>query len=156
MATFGVLVVLETVGVHLILLRYSLFLALAVSLLSLSVLVWLIADYLALGKLDSVVTDESLLLRVGRRARATIPRRLLTRAIAPTWRDLPDGPDRSYLNVTKPAEPNVLLTFSQPVVVNLPGGLRRSIRTLAVFVDAPEAFLAAIRGGVNVAGGESV
>jgi hypothetical protein len=40
MATLAVLVVLETVGLHLLLLRYSLLLALAVSLLSLSALIW--------------------------------------------------------------------------------------------------------------------
>jgi hypothetical protein len=113
----------------------------------------MIADYLALGRLTTLITDESIRLRVGRRARATIPRKLLTTAITPSWRDLPDAPDRSYLNVTKPAEPNVLLTFSEPVVVNLPGGLRRSVRMLAIFFDRPEAFLAAIGGGENVSVG---
>lgn len=145
MATLATLVVLETAGVHLLLLRYSLLLALAVSLISLSALIWLIADYLALGRLTSLITDESLVLRVGRRATATIPRKLLATAISPSWRDLPDAPNRSYLNVTKPAEPNLLLTFSEPVVVKLPGGLRRSIRMLAVHVDTPEAFLAALQ-----------
>jgi hypothetical protein len=43
-----------------------------------------------------------------------------------------------------------LLTFSEPVVVNLPGGLRRPIRMLAIFVDTPEDFLAAIRSGKSV------
>jgi hypothetical protein len=151
MATFAVLVILETVVAHLLLSRYSLLLALAVSLLSLSALVWLVADYLALSRLSTIITDESLILRVGRRARAMIPRKLLTTAISPSWRDLPDSPNRSYLNVTKPAEPNVLLTFSEPVIINLPGGLRRSIHMLAVFVDAPEDFLAAIRSDKNVA-----
>lgn len=151
--TLAGLVILETVGLHLILSRYSLPLALALSLLSLSALVWLISDYVALGKLKTTITDESLMLRAGRRARATIPRKLLTTAISPSWRDLPDTPNRSYLNVTKPAEPNVLLTFSEPVVVTLPGGLRRSISMLALFVDTPEAFLAAIQG---VEGGADV
>jgi hypothetical protein len=151
--TFAILVMLETVGLHLILLRYSLLLALAVSLLSLSALIWLIADYLALGKLTTIITDEGIILRVGKRARATIPRKLLMTALSPSWRDLPDTPNRSYLNVTKPAEPNILLTFSEPVIVNLPGGLRRSIRMLAVFVDTPEVFLEAIRNGKSVAGG---
>ncbi len=151
MATFAVLVIIETVVLHLLLYRYSLLLALVVSLLSLSALAWLVADYLALSRLNTIITDECLILRVGRRARATVPRKLLMIAISPSWRDLPDLPDRFYLNVTKPVEPNVLLTFSEPVIINLPGGLRRSIRILAVFVDAPEAFLAALRSGKNVA-----
>src|ERR1043165_6649664 len=145
--TLAMLVILETGGVHLLLLRYSLLLALAVSLLSLTALVWLIADYLALGRLATIITDESLILRVGRRAKATIPLKLLATAITPSWRDLPDAPDGSYLNVTKPAEPNVLLSFTEPVVINLPGGLRRSIRMLALFVDTPGAFLSALRNG---------
>jgi hypothetical protein len=151
MVTFAVLIILETVAAHLLLLRYSLLLALAVSLLSLSALAWLVADYLALSRLNTIITDESLILRVGRRARATIPRKLLTTAISPSWSDLPDAPSRTYLNVTKPAEPNVLLSFSEPVIIKLPGGLRRSIRMLAVFVDTPEAFLAAIQSGKNLA-----
>jgi len=151
--TLAVLVTLETVVVHLLLSRYSLLLAFAVSLLSFSAVIWLIADYLALGSLDSIVTDENLILRIGRRATATIPRNLLATAISPSWRDLPDAPNRSYLNLTKPAEPNVLLTFSEPVVITLPAGLRRSVRTLALFVDTPEAFLTAIRSGQSVAGG---
>jgi len=151
MVTFAILIILETVVVHLLLYRYSLLFALAISLLSLSALVWLVADYLALSRLNTIITDESLILRVGRRARATIPRKLLTTAISPSWRDLPDAPNRSYLNVTKPAEPNVLLAFSEPVIINLPGGLRRTICMLAIFVDTPEGFLAAIQSGKNVA-----
>jgi len=149
-ATLAILVVLETVGVHLVLFRYSLLLAIAVSLLSLSALIWLMADYMALGRLTTLVTDEAIVLRVGRRAKAALPRKLLASAISPSWSDLPDAPNRSYLNITKPAGPNVLLTFSEPVVVNLPGGLRRSIRMLAVFVDTPEDFLAAIQSGKSL------
>jgi len=146
-ATLGVLVILETVALHLLLSRYSSLLALAVSLSSVSVLIWFIADYVALGGATTVVNDESIVLRVGRRARATIPRKLLQAAISPSWRDLPDAPDRFYLNLTKPAEPNVLLTFKEPVVVTLPGGLRRSVRKLAIHVDEPEPFLTAIGVG---------
>lgn len=151
--TFTILVIVETLVLHLLLLRYSLLLALAVSLLSLSALVWLIGDYVALGSRTSTITDESLMLRVGWRATAQIPLKLLVSAISPSWRDLPNGPNRSYLNVSRPAEPNVLLTFSDPVMIHLPGGLRRSIRMLAVFVDTPEDFLAAIWNGKSVAGG---
>jgi hypothetical protein len=153
--TLAVLVILETAGLHLLLFPYSVLLALAVSLLSLLALIWLIADYIALGRLTTIITDESIVLRVGRRARATIPLKLLKTAISPSWRDLPDAPNRSYLNVTKPAEPNVLLTFSEPVIVNLPGGLRRSISILAVLVDTPESFLAAIQNGKRNAGGRA-
>jgi len=43
------------------------------------------------------------------------------------------------------AEPNALLTFSEPVAITLPGGLRRAVRMLALFVDTPDAFSAAIQ-----------
>ena len=148
--TFTILIIIETVVVHLILLRYNLLLSLAVSLLSLSALVWLVADYSALGRLKTIITDENIILRVGCRATARIPRKVLVAAISPSWHDLPDVPNRSYLNVTKPAEPNVLLTFREPIIINLPGGLRRPIRILAVMVDTPGVFLEAIQRGQHV------
>ena len=144
--TLSVLVILETVGIHLLLLRYSLILAIVVSLLSVSSLIWLVADFIALGRVTTVLTDEDFILRVGRRASATIPRKLVADAVAPSWKDVPDGPDKFYLNATKPAEPNVLLRFNEPVLVKLPGGLRRRIKRLALFVDNPERFLTAVQG----------
>ena len=142
---FAIIIFLETVGAHLILLRFSLILAIIISLLSLSALVWLIADYLALGRLNTLITDESVVLHIGRRATATIPRNLLLAAISPSWRDLPDAPNRAYLNATKPVDPNILLTFSEPVIGNLPGGVRRPVRMLALCVDTPDEFLAVIQ-----------
>ena len=59
----------------------------------------------------------------------------------PTWKDVPDEPDRLYLNITKPAEPNILLTFHEPVAINLPGGLRKQVTRLALFVDEPDQFM---------------
>jgi len=49
-----------------------------------------------------------------------------------------------YLNLMKPATPNVLLTFTLPVTVRLRGGLQRSARRLGLCLDEPDAFIRAV------------
>jgi hypothetical protein len=143
-ATLGFLVVVESVGVHVLLFRRSPILAIALSLLGVAGLVWLIRDQRALGAVPTTISAGGVHLRVGLRAEARIPRAAIASAVAPAWSDLPAAPEPGYLHPTKPAEPNVLLTFTEPVTVRLVGGLRRPVRRLALFVDEPAAFLGAL------------
>ena len=142
--TLAFLVAVESAGVHALLFRRLPWVAVTSSALGILALAWLVADHRALGSLASTVGEEAIELRVGRRLRATIPRALVVSAIAPTWRDLPAAPEPGYVNATKPAEPNVLLTLREPVVAVLPGGLKKPVRRIALSVDAPEAFLVAV------------
>jgi hypothetical protein len=50
------------------------------------------------------------------------------------------------VDLTKPAAPNVLLTLDPPLIVRLPPGRRRAVRRLALHLDTPEAFVAAVGG----------
>mgnify|MGYP000633211140 CR=1 FL=1 len=48
------------------------------------------------------------------------------------------------------AAPNVLLSFAAPVVVTGPYGINRTVRCMALHLDQPQAFLAALAGGLDV------
>lgn len=147
---FGTLLgvgLVEVAGFHLLLFRHHPVLSLILALLGLCGLIWIVADYRALGTEVTSVTAGRLLLRVGRRARADIPLGEVAAAISPSWRDLPSPPPPGSLNPTKPATPNVLLTFREPVAVRLLGSFARPVRRLALHVDRPEEFLAAVRTG---------
>ncbi|MGE5245153.1 MAG: hypothetical protein ACM3SQ_13065 [Betaproteobacteria bacterium] len=136
------LVVLETAVVHLLLMRVRV-LALAVSAASLAAVVWLMADYVAMGGPAAHLDGEWVHLRVGRRARATIARAAVAGALAPGWQDLGLSAPK-YLNPTKPASPNVFLVFADPQAVELFGAIRRPVRRIALHLDDPAGFLAAL------------
>ena len=146
-ATVGLLcflIIAETSVLHALLFRHYAILATLFSVASLWALVWLLLDYRALGVMQTSVVDRTINLRIGRRASATFPLQLLARAISPSWQELEAARELGALNLTKPAEPNVLLIFSEPVPVQLPAGLRRNSRALILAFDEPEAFLASI------------
>jgi hypothetical protein len=104
---------------------------------------WLGLEYRAWGIGRFRVDASRVELRVGSRAHAVVSRAALTVVPAPAWRDVPAAGTPGYLNLTAPAEPNVLLRVSAPVQARLLGGvLRRSVTTLGVHVDDPLGFAA--------------
>lgn len=137
------LIVVETAVLHLLLVRFVPPLAYALSAASLGLLLWLIADYRAMGRGGVAVDETELRLHVGRRLRATIPRDAVTRAISPTWQDIGAASPR-YLDPTKPSAPNVLVIFDDPQTVTLLNVVRRPITRLALHLDDPAAFLSAL------------
>lgn len=145
-ALFIFLVAAESSGVHLLLFRRAPIVAVVLSALGLLAAVWLLLDHHTLGKATTRVTSEHLELRVGRRASAVIPLASVAAATQPSWQDLPAFPQPGFLNPTKPAPPNVLLTFTAPVPITLFGSMRRPVDMLALAVDRPDEFLAAIAG----------
>lgn len=144
LAILAVLVIVETAALHFILRSYSPLLAVILSLLSLSALGWLAADYIALGTGQSSITESDLVLRVGKRLMTTIPLDHLQSAAVPTWQDIPSEPDKFYLNATKPAEPNILIEFHKPVSLKVLRSLPKKVKRLALCVDEPERFLSAL------------
>lgn len=138
------LVVVETGTLHLLLVHFVPLLAYALSATSLSLLVWLIADYHALGRSAVQVTDKEVSVEIGRRLRATIPRDQIAAAMRPTWQQLGAAAPR-YLNPTKPGSPNVLLVFATPQTVTVLDLLHRPIERLGLQLDDPAGFLAALQ-----------
>jgi hypothetical protein len=92
-----------------------------------------------------VLTTNELLIQVGFFWRVAVPRTSLARA-----EQLPGdlAASAETLNLARPllTAPNVLLTFAAPVAVIGPYGIRRSARRLALYLDQPQAFLAAVSG----------
>ncbi len=141
-AAIGILLVVETGGFHALLLALGHPVAAwTLTTLSAAALVWLVSDYRAMGSAAIRVGAGGIDVKVGRRIAAVVPRTAVASVIAPGWRDL-QAPGSGYLNGTKPATPNVLLTFHDPVAVTLMGTVRRPVRRLGLHLDEPERFIA--------------
>ncbi len=139
-------IIVESLALHLWLGTRHPVIAWALSLASVSTIVWLVADYRALGVGALQLTSDTLELSIGRRGSARIPRGLVAAVIRPTWRDIPTRgtPAASgYVNLLKPATPNVLVTLTAPVPVPLMGGLHRPARQFGLRLDDADAFIAA-------------
>lgn len=144
MLAIGLAIAVETAALHLLLIRRHPVIAWLLTASSASILVWLAADYRRLGDSALRIDDLAVHLDIGLRFRASVARDRIATAITPTWRDLP-APGAGFLNATKPAEPNVLLTFRDPVPIRVMGMVSRPVHQLGVRLDDPAAFLAALR-----------
>lgn len=146
-AGLGLAIVVETMVVHLVLVARHPLIAWALTASSVAALAWLAADYRALGRGTVGVDGDVLELQVGRRVDLRLPRTTVQDVIRPGWRDLPQAGERDaagFFNATKPAAPNVLLTLVAPVDVRLAGGLSRRAQRIALRLDDPDAFIAAL------------
>ena len=90
----------------------------------------------------TVLTADTLLVRVGFFWQVAVPRAALQTAEMLRG-DFAAGPET--LNLARPllTAPNLMLTFTTPVAVTGPYGIRRPARRLALYLDQPRAFLAA-------------
>lgn len=128
--------VAETVGIHLLLSRWSEGVALGFTLLSAYSFLFLWADLVAVLKRPIVLEENRLLIRIGLRWRATIPLPLIE-AIKP----LPDNyKSKSTLNLALLASPNLLITFKEPVVIQGLYGIEKTTTSLALPMDDIKAF----------------
>lgn len=140
-------VVVESLAVHLAVAARHPLVAWALTLTSLTAIVWLVRDYRALGAGRVHVDPAALRLAIGRRYDIALSRTAIARAIKPTFRDLPapgSTRGRDYVNLTKPAAPNVLITLTHPTKVRLPGGLQRDVLRIGLKLDEPAVFLRAL------------
>jgi hypothetical protein len=145
----GLVIAVETLAFHLLLMNdHHPIGAWLMTLGSLSVLAWLVADYRAMSTGAVQTTAEAIDIRIGGRASVTIPREAVTAAIRPTFRDLPQlnaALTGQYVNVTKHVSPNVLLTLRDPVRVSIAGIIKQPARQIALHLDDPDAFIADLR-----------
>lgn len=140
----GIAIVVETVAVHLWLAPRHPLVAWSLTTLAVASLAWLWRDHAAMGRGAVTLDGRALALRIGSRFAVTLDRDAILAATAPTWRELPEPADRAYVNLTKPAEPNVMLVLREPATVRLPGGLRRRCTRVGLHLDEPARFLAAL------------
>lgn len=135
---FGFLLILETVVIHILLARmWTPVAAWVATASSLYMLLWLIGDAQAIRLHPVVVDGEKLRVMIGVRWRAAIP--LSAIASVTEIKTVPDGAlDLALI------EPTVLVTLREPVVVRGLLGIRRRADRLALTIDDPKAFAAAV------------
>jgi hypothetical protein len=141
LATVGFLSLIEMGAAHMLLVRWSPLAAGLVLVGHIYGLLFLVGHLRAIRLRPCVVTEEQeLLLRVGFMWQLQVP---LT-ALAHVQR-LKDAPmlHAEVLNTARLlfTGPNLLLSFTQPVKVSGPYGMRRQVRHVAVYLDHPTDFL---------------
>lgn len=142
----AIALLVETVALHLWLAASHPVIAWILTSTSLATLLWLAADYRATGSGTVLLTADSLDLRIGHRFAAQLSRAEVASAVRPEWRDVPTPgtPEAAgYLNLMKPATPNVLITLVAPTRVRLAGGIRRSCQRIGLHLDQPDRFISA-------------
>lgn len=147
MIGIGLALLVETVVLHLWLIGRHPLAAWVLTLVSLTTLAWLAADYVAMGRGVIRLDADSLRLDVGRRFALHLPRAYVVSVVRPEWRDIPEAGTpaaHGYLNLMKPAQPNVLLTLREPVSLRLPAGVRRTVQRIGLHVDEPQRFVAVL------------
>jgi hypothetical protein len=139
---------IETLALHFAIAARHPTVAWVLTLGSLFAVAWLVRDYIAMGTGAVVLSNGAVELEIGARFDISIPLRAIAGAFQPTFRDLPtpgSNQRRDYLNLTKPASPNVLIVLDAPRRVLLAPGLHRDVTRIAFRLDEGAAFLAALR-----------
>ena len=139
-ACFGLLI--ESAALHLLVRLWSPVVAGWLLLADAYALLLFVAHGHAVRLQPTVLTADALLVRVGFFWQLAVPRAALQTAEALRG-DFAADPET--LNLARPllTAPNLMLTFATPVVVTGPYGIRRPARRLALYLDQPQAFLAA-------------
>ena len=141
--TMGLLFVgaIECVAVHLLLTSWYPTGAFWITAFSAYGMLFFIADIIATVKRPSYLTQRQLHLRLGIRWKAQITRSAIADVSLIYEKPLKQA-DR--LNGAFLTAPNVLLTFHEPVAVEGPYGIQKTIRQLSFFVDDQAAFVRAL------------
>jgi hypothetical protein len=148
-AGFGMVIVIEAVVMHLLLMRWSLAAAVALTGLSLYSLLWLVGDYRATRRRPVVLDGRRLRLRVGLRCHVVVEIEQLASVRLLSWREVPERA-AGYLNTTRPGRPNVSIELRAPVKITTLLGLQRPAQRIGLRLVEPQRFRDAI---VSVAGG---
>ena len=140
-------IAIETVALHFAIAARHPMPAWVMTLGSLFAVVWLVRDYVAMGTGAVLLREDTVELHIGARFDISIPIGAVARVIQPTFRDLPQqgtNQRRDYLNLTKPAAPNVLIVLEAPRRVLLAPGIHRDVTRIGLRLDDAPAFLAAL------------
>jgi hypothetical protein len=142
---FGFLIVVETAAAHIALAMWKPVIAWISTISSVYALIWLVGDAQAIRLYPVAITGDTLRVTIGVRWRAAI--RLADIASVTETTSVPAG----ALSLALVA-PTVLVTLRAPVeVVGLLGRRRRADR-IALTIDDPRAFIAAVAGGGGATG----
>jgi hypothetical protein len=97
------------------------------------------------GEVATIVADDAIRVRYGRRIRADIPLDALREVRIATWKDVPTTSVSGYFKLSGGDDPNVLLVIEPPVRVGVLPGIARDVRQLALRMDEPDRFVEAVQ-----------
>jgi hypothetical protein len=147
MAALILVMVPETIGLHLLLKRWSPAAAWALTGLSLYSVLWLWGLYQAVRLRPIRIEEDRLLIRIGLKWRVEIPFEdvaaveiLRGGTVLPKRKDL--------LCAVVLGEARYLLRLARPLTAEGPYGIRKQVEQVAFTVDEPQRFEAALRGRI--------
>jgi hypothetical protein len=154
MGVVAFLVVVETTALHVVLAPHAPLAAWIASGSSLYALAWLAGDYHALRLGGLELGESALAIRFGLRWRTRVPWAAIAAVVvsdAPVERRARGARDVLDCRVLRT---DVRLVLRTEVVALGPFGLRRTVREIALAVDAPERFAAEVRTRMRLAAPE--
>lgn len=134
-----IMVLAEAIPVHILVMRWSVVAAWALTILTLYAMVFFVADWRA-ARLHPILLDgEALRIRVGLRWRITVARE----RIAAVHKKRPPGSE-PHIRVALPATAPLWIELTEPVTAKGPYGIERRARWISLTVDDPEGFRQAL------------
>jgi hypothetical protein len=149
LACIVVLLVSESVGLHVFVMRYSMTGAWVVTFFDIWGILWLLGDYQALRLRRTTIDDDALRIRYGIRWDVTIERANI--AAIETVQSEKQWKRKGVLKVAILDEPRLLITLREPVIAKGLVGITRTIEAIALLPDGVEAFEAALRPAASPA-----
>ncbi len=135
LGTMVFLLIVETIGLHLLLMQWSRIAANIVTGLSIYGLIWLIGDFHAIRLHPVILTDDKLMLRIGVRWNATIP----IGEIAEIQIGGKTSKSKNYLRASI-LGPRVAVHLRNPIAVRGLFGIIRNPSQIGLSIDDPELF----------------
>ena len=135
---FIVLIVFESIGLHLFVQHWSVKAAWIFTVLDLYGILWLIGDYHALRLRPTLIRDDSIEVRHGMRLHAVIARDNIA-SIDPITNEA-DWKRKRTAKVALLDEPKLLIRLREPVVAEGLAGISRTIDSVAILPDDLAAF----------------
>lgn len=135
--------VVETIGLHLLLSLWSDTVAWVATALSIYLTIQIVAHLKAVSLRPIVVTDRAVLIRCGILGDAAIPRRIVESAEAINGTD--ETPAFDLLPLGVMSQPNVSLNLREPVAVYGIYGIKNDATVLRISVDDPTTFIEAVK-----------
>ena len=144
---FSFAILAEAFPIHLLVARANPVLAWVLTASSLSGLVWVITDSVALGRRPTRLLDDAIDLHVGSRWSARIPYARIA-----SFREVRGTPpprrEKGTLRAVVLGDPTSIIELNQPLVATGPGGLRREFRRVTLAPDDRRRFAAELEAAL--------
>jgi hypothetical protein len=136
--TYGLafVTVVESIGLHAWLGAAHPLIAWMLTALGAYAILWLVGQDRAIVARAVEIDSDTLVLRAGLRLTARVRFAAVAAVEVVSWTSAPE-PRPGYLDVARPVEPSLVITFREPVEVTGMLGLRRSVTAIGLGVDDP-------------------